>query len=109
MKDVDVSGGGVRIRFKKHENLLGMTDGFDLPVENIESVSTAKVSCKYPRMGSFGTRDGMVFYYMEDGEKVVTLKLRDHRYSKVMVEVDDKEAVAESVRNLIQGQQLLTS
>ena len=109
MEDVDVSGGVVRIRFKEHESLLGMTDGFVLPVENIESVSTAKVSCKYPRMGSFGTRDGMVFYYMEDGEKVVTLKLRDHRYSKVMVEVDDKEAVAESVRNLIQGQRLLTS
>ena len=45
-----------------------MTDGFVLPLENIDSVSTAKVSCKYPRMGSFGTQDGMVFYYMRDGD-----------------------------------------
>jgi hypothetical protein len=103
MEDVEVSGGVVRIRFKEHEDLLGMTDGFVLPIENIESVSTAKVSCKYPRMGSFGTRDGMLFYYIEDGDKVVTLNLRDHRYSKVMVEVDDKEAIAESVRKLLRG------
>jgi len=53
-------------------------------------------------MGSFGTRDGMVFYYMEDGDKVVTLNLRGHRYSKVMVEVEDKEAVAETIRKSMQ-------
>jgi len=81
MEDVEVSGDVVRIRFKEHENPLGMTDGFVLPLENIDSVSTAKVSCKYPRRGSFGTRDGMVFYYMRDGDKVVTLNLRGHRYS----------------------------
>ncbi|HUV55223.1 MAG TPA: hypothetical protein VMW03_08475 [Candidatus Krumholzibacteriaceae bacterium] len=102
MVDVEASGGVIRIRFKEHENLLGMTDGFALPVENLESVSTAKMSCKYPRMGGFGTRDGMVFYYMEDGDKVVTLSLRGHRYSKVMVEVKDKEAVAEAIRKSIQ-------
>ena len=55
MEDVEVSGDILRIRFKEHGDLLGMTDGFVLPVESIESVSTAKVSCKYPRMGSFGT------------------------------------------------------
>ncbi len=102
MEDVEVSGDVVRIRFKEHEDLLGMTDGFVLPVENIESVSTAKVSCKYPRMGSFGTQSGMVFYYMEDGDKVVTLNLRDHPYSKVMVEVEDKETVAEAIRKSLQ-------
>jgi len=102
LEDVEVPGGVVRVRFKEHENLLGMTDGFALPVENIESVSTAKVSCKYPRMGSYGTRDGMVFYYMRDGDKVVTLNLRGHRYSKVMVEVSDKEAVSETIRKYMQ-------
>lgn len=102
LEDVEVPGGVVRVRFKEHENLLGMTDGFVILVENIESVSTAKVSCKYPRMGSYGTREGMVFYYMRDGDKVVTLNLRGHRYSKVMVEVGDKEAVAEAIRKYIQ-------
>jgi len=102
LEDVEASGDVVRIRFKEHENLLGMTDGFVLPVENIESVSTAKVSCKYPRMGSFGTRDGMEFYYMRDGDKVVTLNLRDHSYSKVMVEVGNKEAVADAIRKSLQ-------
>jgi len=102
LEDVEVPGGVVRVRFKEHENLLGMTDGFVLPVENIESVSTAKVSCKYPRMGSYGPRDGMVFYYMRDGDKVVTLSLRGHRYSKVMVEVGDKESVAEAMRKYMQ-------
>jgi len=103
MEDVEVSGDVIRIRFKEHKGLLGMTDGFVLPVENIESVSTAKVSCKYPRIGSFGTQSGMVFYYMEDGDKVVTLSLRGHRYSKVMIEVDDKEAAADAIRKSLQG------
>jgi hypothetical protein len=102
VEDVEVSGGVVRIRFKEYENLLGMTEGFVLPVENIESVSTAKVSCRYPRMGSYGTRDGMVFYYMRDGDKIVTLNLRGHRYSKVMVEVGDKEAAADAIRKSLQ-------
>ena len=31
MVDVEASGGVVRIRFKEHENLLGMTDGFFYP------------------------------------------------------------------------------
>jgi len=102
MVDVEISGDVVRIRFNEHENLLGMTDGFTLPMGHIESVSTAKVSCKYPRMGSFGTRDGMVFYYMRDGDKVVTLNLRGHSYSKVMVEVGNKEAVADAIRKSLQ-------
>ena len=102
MEDVEVAGNIIRIRFKEHEDLLGMADGFVLPVESIESVSTAKVSCKYPRMGSFGTQGGMVFYYMRDGDKIVTLNLRGHRYSKVMVEVGDKEAAADAIRKSLQ-------
>ncbi|MBN2334830.1 hypothetical protein JXL21_04675 [Candidatus Bathyarchaeota archaeon] len=101
MDDVEVSGDAIRIRFKDHEGLLGMTDGFALPVESVEGVSTAKVSCKHPRMGSIGTRDGMVFYYMQDGDKVVTLNLKGHKYSKVTVEVDDKEAAADAIRKAI--------
>jgi hypothetical protein len=101
MENVEVSGDIIRIRFKEHEELLGMADGFVLPVEKVESVSTAKVSCRYPRMGSFGTQGGLVFYFMEDGDKVITLNLKDHRYSRVMVEVDDKEALAEAIRELL--------
>jgi len=64
MEDVEVAGDVVRVRFKEHEGLLGMADGYVLPLKNIESVSTAKMSCKYPRMGSYGTQSGLVFYYM---------------------------------------------
>jgi len=32
LEDVEVPGGVVRIRFKEHENLQGMTDGFVIPV-----------------------------------------------------------------------------
>ena len=44
----------------------------------------------------------MEFYYMRDGDKVVTLNLRDHSYSKVMVEVGNKEAVADAIRKSLQ-------
>jgi hypothetical protein len=51
--------------------------------------------------GTFWTRNGKTFYYVRDFSKCVTLHLRDHEYSKVVVEVDDKEAIAQRLKEIL--------
>lgn len=102
MKNVDFSREVIKIKFKENMDLLGMTEGFDLPLENIGSVSTNKVNCRYPRMGSYGTKDGLEFYFMEDNNKAVTLNLKEHKYNKVILEVSNKEKIAQMINKSIQ-------
>ena len=102
MKNLDLSKEVIKIKFKENKHLLGMTEGFDLSLENVESVSTSKVNCRYPRMGSYGTKDGLEFYFMEDNNKAVTLNLKNHKYNKVILEVNNKEKIAKMINKSIQ-------
>ena len=51
--------------------------------------------------GTFWTRKGKAFYYVRDFSKCVTLHLKGHKYSKVVIEVDDKQATAERLREML--------
>jgi hypothetical protein len=102
MYGMKLSGDVIKIRLKEHERLLGMREGVHITCREHRERLHRQGELQVPRMGSYGTRDGMVFYYMRDGDKVVTLNLRGHRYSKVMAEVEDKEAVAEAIRKSMQ-------
>jgi hypothetical protein len=51
--------------------------------------------------GTFFRREGMVFYYVRDPKKCISLTLDNHRYRKVVVQVDDKEKTAEKIRQII--------
>jgi hypothetical protein len=51
--------------------------------------------------GTFWTRKGKAFYYVWDFSKCVTLHLKGHEYSKVVIEVDDKQATAERLREML--------
>lgn len=51
--------------------------------------------------GTFWTRKGKAFYYVGDFSKCITLHPKDHEYSKVVVEVDDKEAVAKELKKAL--------
>jgi len=51
--------------------------------------------------GTFWTRKGKVFHYVRDFSKCVNLHLKDHEYFKVVVEVDDKEAVAKELKKTL--------
>lgn len=50
---------------------------------------------------TFWTRKGKAFYYVWDFSKCITLHPKDHEYSKVVVEVDDKEAVAKELKKAL--------
>ena len=51
--------------------------------------------------GTFWTTKGKPFYYVRDFSKCVTLHLKGHEYSKVVIEVDDKQATAECLRKML--------
>ena len=53
--------------------------------------------------GTFWTTKGKAFYYVRDFSKCVTLHLKGHEYSKVVIEVDDKQATAERLRKNAAG------
>lgn len=82
-------------------------------MKNIDNVSTetvkplwlaVKIGTHMPPIfwaGTFWTREGKTFYYVGNRSKCITLKLKDHEYSKVVLEVDDKEGIAYNLRKLL--------
>jgi hypothetical protein len=106
-------GKQVVITLDTKEKLMALKRTISIPKENIVSVSTErakpswlsiKMRTHIPRgfmAGTFWTRKGKAFYYVRDFAKCVTLNLQDHEYSKVVIEVDDKEAVARELKQAL--------
>jgi hypothetical protein len=46
---------------------------------------------------------GRIFYALSDRDKCVTFRLEGAKYSEIIVQVDDKERVAEMVRKAVAG------
>lgn len=103
----------VNITLDAGEKFLALKRKISIPVANITSVSTerakpswlsVKVGTHIPRgfmAGTFWTRGGKTFYYVRDFSKCITINLKGHEYSKVVIEVDDKEAVAAELRKAV--------
>ena len=88
----------VKVELKKDLVSFQHQNGFlkfelRIPLENIDSVSTETVEPLW-----FGTREDKIFYNVRNGTKCIILNLKNHEYSKVVVEVDDKESIAKSLR-----------
>ena len=100
-------------RFEGAQKYLALKRSLRIPLKNIESVSTetvnppwlaSRIGTHLPPVfwaGSFWTRNGKIFYYVRDRSKCITLKLRDHDYSKVVVEVEDKESTARELSKIV--------
>ena len=109
MVKIAVDRNDVLITLDTKEKLLAVRRKISIPKKNIVSVSTEKAKPSWlsfkmgthvPRgfmAGTFWTRKGKAFYYVRDFTKCVTLHLKDHEYSKVVIEVEDKEAVAKEL------------
>jgi hypothetical protein len=103
----------VVITLDSKEKFLALKRTVSIPKENIVSVSTEKAKPSWLSIkmgthvpkgfmaGTFWTRKGKAFYYVKDFTKCVTLNLQDHEYSKVVIEVDDKEAVARELKQAL--------
>jgi len=96
------------------QKFLALKSLVQIPLKNIDIISTetvkplwlaGRLGTHMPPIfwaGTFWTREGKTFYYVRDRSKCITLKLRDHEYSKVVMEVDDKENVANNLRKLLE-------
>ncbi len=106
MVKVSVSHGHVVLKLEGAKRLLALKSTVEIPLNSIKRVSltppkwlfaAVRAGTHLPGImmaGTFWTRQGKQFYYVRDPEKCVTLTLRDHEYSKVVFQVDDKVAVA---------------
>jgi hypothetical protein len=103
----------VTIKLEGAGQILALKSRITIPLENIAGVSTEKVKPLWfpeARLGSHlpgvfmaGTfwlrKGGKTFYYVKDFSNCITLTLRNHEYSKVVVQVGkDKQVVAKRIR-----------
>jgi hypothetical protein len=110
---VDVGKHYVSFHFEGTQRFLALKTTVKIPLRNIDEVSTApasapwiagKIGSHLPPFfsaGTFWTLTGKKFYYLRDGSKCVTLKLKNHEYAEVIIEVDDKRTMAENIRKML--------
>jgi hypothetical protein len=113
MVSISVGKDGITIKLQGAKKFLAIKSKIVIPLANITKVSTEKVKpLWFPEMrigahlpgifmaGTFWLRKGgKTFYYVKDFSGCITLTLRNHEYSKVIVEVGkDKEVVANRIK-----------
>jgi len=113
MVRVEIRKDYVLFKLEGAQKFLALKRCVRIPLKNIESISTEKVKPLWlarrigthmPRIfmaGTFWTREGKIFYYVRNRSKCITLRLKNHEYSKVVFEVDHKEDVANELRKVI--------
>ena len=114
MVDVSVGKDNVTIKIEGAKNFFALKSKIEIPLDNIAKVSTEQVRpVWFPRMrigthipgelmaGTFWLRTGKTFYFVKNFSKCITLHLKDHEYSKVVVQVNDKDSVAHRIRAAI--------
>ncbi|HLI46946.1 MAG TPA: hypothetical protein VKU94_07120 [Geobacterales bacterium] len=117
---------GTRISIEKDVLKIELT-GFDefftfkriirIPLNKIVEVSTEKVDwgsylgwrilgANIPKIikdGIYSTSEGLIFFVEHNPEKCITLTLKDFKYKKIIIEVDNKEEIAEKIREIIKN------
>ena len=116
MVKVEIGKNEVVFRLEDVQKFLALKNAVRIPLKNIDSVSTetvkllllaARISTHMPGIfmaGTFWTRKGKRFYYVRDRNKCIILKLSNHEYSQIIIEVDNKEHIAEELRKAIRKQ-----
>lgn len=115
MVNVSVGKDAVTLKLEGAKKFFALKSKIVIPLDNLAKVSTEQVKPVWlPRMrlgthvpgafmaGTFWLKGGKTFFFVKDFSKCITLHLKNHEYSKVIVQVDeDKEAVASRIRNTI--------
>ena len=113
MAKISYTKTAVEIKLEGIKKFLALKGSLKIPFRCIKQVSskpanwlifTPKAGTNFPGLimaGTFFRRNGMVFYYVRDLKKCITLSLKDHRYSQVIIEVDDKNKTAQEIRDLV--------
>ena len=56
--------------------------------------------------GTFFRREGITFYYVRDLKKCITLSLKNHKYTKVVIQVEQKDEIASEIRKAVKEFQI---
>ena len=90
-----------------------MKNNFRIPLSCVKSVSTVpakwliftpKAGTNFPGLimaGTFFRREGITFYYVKDLKKCITLSLQNHRYIKIVIQVEQKDDLALKIRSAV--------
>jgi hypothetical protein len=116
MVSISVGKDVVTIRLEGAKKILAIKSKITIPLDNIVRVSTEQVKPVWLPTGRLGThvpgvfmagtfwlrKGGKTFYYVSDFSSCITLTLKNHEYSKVIVQVGkDKETVASEIKAAI--------
>ena len=105
-----IEGGSLVIEPKgKWSKFASLRRKVTVPLRAITSVSTARAKIKELKLAGtnlsphfagefYDFKDGRIFYMLSNTDRCVTLKVHGFKYSEVVVQVDDKEAVAGMIR-----------
>lgn len=109
-----------KLVFELHgiDEILSIKRSISVAIKDVKSVSTNKIPWalfKQLRVGGtfipgvikdgrYLTSDGMIFFEMHDPNKCITVYLNHERYKAIVFEVEDKEAIARMINDLIKSE-----
>ena len=113
MVKMSITKSSIIINFEGYKKFLSLKNKLRIPISLVKSVSTSpvkwliftpKVGTNVPGVimaGTFFRREGTTFYYARDLQKCITLSLKHHKFSKVIIQVEDKKDAAIRIRRAI--------
>jgi hypothetical protein len=112
-----VEGGSIVLEPRgRRSKLASLRRRVVIPLKTIERVSTPNVTAIeglkiagtdfHPHYGGifYDSKKGKIFYALSNRDKCITLTLEGSGYSKVIVEVSDKEETAKMIRTALSDQ-----
>ena len=114
---IEIDGENVVFTLLGVDKVLALKSKLVVPIKHIRSVSTEKADWNTFKMvrvagsgllgvvkdGTFASPDGLLFYEMRDPDKCITVELENEDYRKVVFEVKNKEAAADTIREAMES------
>ncbi len=114
MVNVTLAKDRITLKLEGAKKFFALKSKIEIPLDNVANVSTDQVKPVWlPRRrigthvpggfmaGTFWLKRDKIFYFAKDFSKCITLHLKNHEYSKVIVQVDDKATMADRIRSRI--------
>jgi len=116
MVTISIGRENLTIKLEGAKKLLAVKSSIAIPLQNITEVSTEQVKPIWLPAVRIGThvpgafmagtfwlrKGGKTFYFVRDFTKCLTLTLKHHEYSQIIVEVgNDKVAIASGIKEAL--------
>jgi hypothetical protein len=113
MVKIAITKTAIIINFEGFKKFLALKNNLRIPLSCVKSVSTVpvkwlvftpKAGTNFPGLimaGTFFRREGITFYYVKDLNKCLTISLQNHRYSKIVIQVEQRDILALNIRKAV--------